>query len=219
VHSIEAVAFHVEISRGFRHARAFNLDEDTLRTKILEPWVRGRVIVLGDKDWEPRDCKLRILEGPELADMDLAMGRGWSNAEKTAENVTRRLVDEAVAPAAAPVVAIVAETPSGEEALARMLKRLGLETAAWGEVRGRILEVAGGSGGPRYAAVVAFETPTPPGSWLFDAGLARGALGRSALVAQLGDTGIPVELTGVDVIRLDPDDEASVGILGDRLRR
>jgi hypothetical protein len=211
--------FHVEISHGFRHARVFNIDEEELRTKVLDPWVRGRVIVLGDKDWEPKDCKLVILEGPELGDTDLAMGRGWSNAEKSAENVTRRLVDEALAPAATSAVAIIAESDSGEEAIARMLGAIGLETVPWSEVRGRVLDTRPADGGPAYAAVVAFETPTPPGSWLFDAGLARGALGRRAVVAQVGDSGIPVELTGVDVIRLDPGDEASARTLGDRLGR
>jgi hypothetical protein len=207
--------FHVEISRGFRHARVFNLDEGSLRSQVLEPWVHGRMIMLGDKDWEPRDCKLVILEGPELGDTDLAMGRGWSNAERSAENVTRRLVDEALAPAAAPVVAVIAESDSGEDSIVGMLELAGLETAPWSEVRGRIL--GPGDGGPGYAAVLAFETPTPPGSWLFDAGLARGALGSRAVVAQVGDTGIPVELTGVEVIRLDPDDEASADALRDRL--
>jgi hypothetical protein len=211
------VPFHVEISRGFRHARVFNVDEEELRTKVLDPWVRGRVIVLGDKDWEPKDCKLVILEGPELADTDLAMGRGWSNAQNSAENVTRRLVDEALAPSAARVVAIIAESDSGEEAIARLLEAVGLQTAPWSEVRGRILGERPANGAPAYAAVLAFETPTPPGSWLFDAGLARGALGRMAIVAQVGDSGIPVELAGVDVIRLDPDDEASARALGDRL--
>lgn len=209
--------FHVEISRGFRHARVFNLDEEALRTRVLEPWVRGRKILLGDKDWEPRDCKLVILEGPELADADLSMGRGWSNAEKTGENVTRRLVDEAAAPAASPVVSVLAETPSGEAAIARMLERLELESAPWTEVRGRILGDRSEGGGPGYAAVLAFESPTPPGSWLFDAGLARGALGARAVVAQLGSSGIPVELAGVDVIRLDPDDHVSLNALSDRL--
>jgi hypothetical protein len=212
------VPFHVEISRGFRHARVFNLDEGAVRARVLEPWLQGRVIVLGDKDWEPRDCKLVILEGPELADTDLAMGRGWSNAEKTAENVTRRLIDEAVAPPAT-AVAVVAESPAGEQAIGGMLARLELEAAPWTEVRSRILAERSGGDARGYAAVLAFETPTPPGTWLFEAGLARGALGARAVVAQLGDTGIPVELRGVDVIRLDPDDEASLGALGDRLGR
>jgi hypothetical protein len=213
------VPFHVEISRGYRHARVFNLDEEEVRAKVLDPWVRGRVILLGDKDWEPRDCKLVILEGPELPDTDLAMGRGWSHAGKSAENVTRRLVDEARRPATAPVVCVLAETPSGEEAISGMLERVELELEPWSEVRGRLLGGRAQHGDARYGAVLIFETPTPPGSWLFNAGLARGALGPRAVVAQLGDTGIPVELTGVDVIRIDPGDDASLRALEDRLRR
>ncbi len=211
--------FHVEISSGYQHARVFNMDEEDVRAKVLERWVRGRVIVLGDKDWEPRDCKLVILEGPELADTDLAMGRGWSNAQRSSENVTRRLVDEALLPTQAPLVCVLAETPSGEEAIVGMLERLELEAAPWPEVRGWLLGDRSQPGEGGYAAVLAFETPTPPGSWLLNAGLARGGLGPRAVVAQLGDTGIPVELTGVDVIRVDPDEEGSVRALGVRLRR
>jgi hypothetical protein len=212
--------FHVEISSGFRQrARAFNLDEPRMRSTILEPWLRGAPIELGDKEWLPRDCKLIVLEGPELADTDLAMGRGWSNAEKSSRNVTKELVDGAGAAAAGPQVAVIAESPAGEAAIAEMLDRAGIETAPWSEVRGRILGPPGRGDGPGYAAVLAFETPTPPGSWLFDAGLARGALGVRAVVAQLGGSGIPVELTGVDVVRLDPDDEASLAALRDRLSR
>jgi hypothetical protein len=208
----------VEISSGFRQrARAFNLDEAKLRDTILEPWTRGAPIELGDKEWLPRDCKLIVLEGPELAETDLAMGRGWSNAEKASRNVTRELVDGAASARARPLVAVIAETSAGEAVIAEMLGRMEIETAAWSEVRGRILRPSGRGEGPGYAAVLAFETPTPPGSWLFDGGLARGALGARAVVAQLGGSGIPVELTGVDVVRLDPDDEASVAALRDRL--
>jgi hypothetical protein len=212
--------FHVEISSGFRQrARAFNLDESRLRSTILAPWLRGAPIELGDKEWLPRDCKLIILEGPELADTDLSMGRGWSNAEKSSANVTRRLIGEATAPAAARAVAVLAESSSGEAAIAGMLSELEIESTPWSELRGRILGSPDKRDGPGYAAVLAFETPAPPGSWLFDAGLARGALGARAVVAQLGNSGIPVELTGVDVVRLDPDDEASVTALRDRLTR
>jgi hypothetical protein len=210
--------FHVEISRGLRHhARAFNLDEGRLRNTILEPWIHGMVIELGDREWEPKDCKLRILEGPELADVDLAMGRGWSNAERVSENVTRRLVEAAATPAAR-AVAVLGETADAEAALVRMLERLGAETVAWSELRARI--VSGEAGGRTgYSAVLVFETPTPPGSWLFDAGLARGALSTQCVVAQLGDGGIPPELAGLEVMRLEPGDEASLQALAARLRR
>ncbi len=211
------MAFHVEISSGFRQrARAFNLDEAKLRSSIVDPWIRERPISLGDKEWEPRDCKLIILEGPELPDTDLSMGRGWSNAEKTAENVTRRLIDAASTPSK-PVVAIVAEGDGTAAEISRMLERLGLEAAPWPELRARILSPPATPSGPGYAAVLATDSAEPGASWLFDAGLARGALGPRAVVAQLGDASIPAQLAGVDVIRLVPDDEMSLRALGDRL--
>ena len=210
------MAFHVEISRGFRHnARAFNLDEARLHSTILEPWVQGHVIELGDREWEPKDCKLKILEGPELADTDMAMGRGWSNAERSSENVTRRLVDSAAAPAPL-AVAVLAETSTGETQLLGMLGRLGVGTATWSDLRARILGPGVALGD---AAVLAVESDDPPAAWLFDAGLARGALGPRAVIAQLGDGGIPAQLAGVEIIRLDPGDQASERALGERLGR
>jgi hypothetical protein len=212
------VPFHVEISRGFRHhARAFNLDEARLRSTILEPWVQGRVIELGDREWEPRDCKLKILEGPELSDSDLAMGRGWSNAERASENVTRRLVETSATPAARPV-AVLAETEASEAELVRMVESLRLETVSWTELRGRILG-AREPGRVHFSAVLSLESAAPSASWLFDAGLARGALGDHAVMAQVGDRGIPAELAGLEVMRLEPGDEASLQALAARLRR
>jgi|SRR5215204_870450 len=213
------MAFHVEISKGFRRARAFNLEEAKLRSDVLDPWMRGRVIVLGDKDWEPRDCKLIVLEGPELSETDLSMGRGWSNAERVSENVTRRLVDAAIAPTAVPLIVILAESEGAGAAVAHALDRLGLETAPWSELRTRIL------GPPRdgqrrgYSAVLAFDSASPSPAWLFDAGLARGALGARAVFAQLGDAGIPAQLAGIEVMRLDLANEASLQTLEVRLAR
>ena len=213
------MAFHVEISSGFRQrARVFNLGETKLRSTVLDPWVQGRPILLGDTEWEPRDCKLVVLEGPELADTDLSMGRGWSNAEKSAENVTRRLIDAATGPSK-PVVAILAEREDARAEVGRMLDGLELETAPWAELRGRILSPPSTGIGTGYVAVLVTESSEPSASWLFDAGLARGALGPRAVVAQLGDGSIPSQLAGVDVIRLLPGDEGSSRALGDRLIR
>ncbi len=86
-----------------------------MRSDVLDPWMRGRRITLGDKDWEPKDSRLMILEGPELADTDLSLGRGWSSAEKGSENVTRRLVEAATAPAGGPIVAVLAEGSAGAD--------------------------------------------------------------------------------------------------------
>ena len=207
--------FHVEISRGFRQrARAFNLNEARLRTTVLQPWVDGRVIRLGDKDWEPRNSSLVILQGPELSDADLAMGRGWSNAERGSENVTRRLVEEAAAPPTLKV-GVLAETSRREAELGDMLARLGLEVMPWSDLRERIL----GEAADGCAAVLAAETAEPPPLWLFDAGLARGALGGRAVLVQLGDGPIPAQLAGVEIMRLDPGEEGSAAALLRRLRR
>jgi hypothetical protein len=211
------VPFHVEISRGFRRARAFNLDEAKLRSQILDPWTRGRVITLGDRDWEPRDCKLIVLEGPELGDADLSMGRGWSNAERASENVTRRLVEVAAPPAGRPLVIVLAQSDSAGLAVTRALDRLGLETAPWSELRAWILGHPSDGRGPGYAAVLANDSASPSPAWLFDAGLARGALGGRAVFTQLGDAGIPAQLAGAEVMRLDPENEASLQELEARL--
>lgn len=211
------MAFHVEISSSFRQrARAFNLDEAELRATVLEPWVKGHTVHLGEKDFEPKDSKLVVLQGPELADVDLSIGRGWSNAEKASENVTRRLVESAAVPAK-PVVAILAEEDAARAEVAGMLARLDLELAPWDELRSLILGAAAPAGGRGHAAVLALGGSAPSASWLFDAGLARGALGGRALVVQLGDAAIPAQLAGIEVMRLEPGEEPSVRALGERL--
>jgi hypothetical protein len=63
------------------------------------------------------------------------------------------------------------------------------------------------------------DSAEPSPGWLFEAGLARGALGGRATFVQLGGAGIPAALAGVDVMRLDPGDEASIGALRDRLAK
>jgi hypothetical protein len=211
--------FHVEISRGYRRARAFNLDEARLQAEVLGPWMGGRVVMLGDRDWEPRDCKLIVLEGPELSETDLAMGRGWSNAQRTAENVTRRLVDAGSVPAGGPLVVVLAESHDAGAEVARAVERLGLETAPWSKLRGRILNPPRDGRGGGFAAVLAFDSSSPPPEWLFDAGLARGALGARAVFVQVGEASIPSQLAGIEVMRLDPENEASLQALEARLAK
>jgi len=92
------VPFHVEISGGLNHARAFNLDMDELRRRVIEPWLTKRPLDLGEREWAPEESSLRILEGPHLDSPDLAFGQGWSNAERKGEDVTHRIVAEAEPP-------------------------------------------------------------------------------------------------------------------------
>jgi hypothetical protein len=107
--------FHVEISSPVNHARAINVDEADLRKAVLEPWVTGLPLVLGDRDWEPHDSRLTILEGPAVPPPS-AEDDGWATALRTAEDVTRPMIE--VAEAGGPAqTAMVVEADSVEAAL------------------------------------------------------------------------------------------------------
>src|SRR6266496_2553235 len=88
--------YHVEIRQGLRRARQFNLEEEELRARVLDPWRAGRMIRLGDRQWEPRESELRILDGAELSHQDLAYGQAWANAERSGRDVARELLADAV---------------------------------------------------------------------------------------------------------------------------
>lgn len=130
------MAFHVEIGGSLNHARAFNLTAEELRRSILNPWLADRPIELGDREWQPRKSSLRILEGPHLDTPELSFGQGWSNAERSAEDVTRRELEEA-APTSLPD-AFVVEAELPEATVAEMLSGQGARPIAWNEVGSRL---------------------------------------------------------------------------------
>jgi len=209
--------FHVEIRRSFRRAWAFNLDEGRLRRAVLDPWRRGALVELGDREWEPRESTLRIVEGPELSAPELAHGQGWHRAERTGRDVTRELLRRAE-PAA---VAVIGESSAGERAVREILARFGAPSVDWAAVRARILAAAktpaAAAGLAGVAAVLVAERSEPPAPWLFEAGLALGALGGRAVVVQLGDGAPPAPLRDLGAIRLDREEPASLRSLAERL--
>jgi hypothetical protein len=214
--------FHVELRQGFRRASAFNLDEETLLRTVLEPWQRGGPVELGDQEWDPEEGTLQILEGPELAAPDLAMGRGWHNAERSAQDATARLLERIAVQAAS--VAVMVQAPTARRALIDLLERAGVQVADWEALRARILAGATVVGGTSHdlgvgAVILVAEGADPDQSWLFEAGLALGALGGRAIVVQLGDEPSPAQLGDIDVIRLDPEQPASIDALVERLRQ
>lgn len=198
--SLPAVAFHVEIRRGRRWAREFNLDAAGLRHQFLEPWTASRVIHLGDRDWDPAECSLRVLEGPELAGPDLAFSRGWDRAERSGSDVTRELVADAARDAA--TVAVLAETESARDAVLTALRDQGVRAVDWPVPEAPV------------ALVLAVETSDPPRAWLYEAGAAVGAVSRRAVVARLGDAPAPPELDHLVSVEAGPDLAAALGRLG-----
>jgi len=130
------VPFHVEIGGGINHARAFNLSLDELRRQVLEPWLTGRRVELGEREWQPAESSLRILEGRHLDSPDLSFGQGWANAERSAEDVTKRLLTETKPPKLPDAFVVEAELP--EATVAEMLSGQQAQPVPLGDVERRL---------------------------------------------------------------------------------
>jgi hypothetical protein len=213
--------FHVEIRRSLRRASVFNLDEEKLSKTVLEPWRRARGVQLGDQEWDPRECTLTILEGPALNPSELAHGRGWGTAERSARDVTASVLNSFGWAALA--VAVLAETPEAERHLTDLVAQLGVRSVDWAAVRARVVAAAMVVAERPFedlgalAVVIVVDRPDPSPAWLFEAGLALGALGGRAVVVQIGGHA-PPELGELPVIRLDPQRPVSLHSLAERLR-
>jgi hypothetical protein len=109
------MSFHLEISSPLDRARALDLAEADLRTKVLEPWVRGLPVEFAGRRWEPRECRLTVLEGPALAPRDDGPEEQWAVALETAADVTQPLLKAAKASAPAQT-AVIVEAASVEAA-------------------------------------------------------------------------------------------------------
>jgi hypothetical protein len=189
--------FHVEIRSGHRWAREFNVDETTLRDSVLEPWVRNQPVLLGDREWEPAESALRVLEGPELSPPDLAFGRGWGAAEHTGQDVARELIGSAGRRASR--IAVLAETEEARDLIADAVHDFGLQSVTWS------LSLVGDPGEAAPAAIVlAVESAEPSRAWMYEAGAAVGALGGRAVVVQFAGA-CPPELDALE--SLEPGDD------------
>jgi len=147
--------FHVEISGGLQRARVFNLTGEDLRSTVLRPWLAGRVVEMGDREWDPRHGSLTILEGRRMENADLSFGQGWANAERACVNVTREVL-AAAPPARQPrAFAIAVEDP---EALAgQIVAAHGGRELPWAELREELDDL-----GPEAAALILLRG-RPPG--------------------------------------------------------
>lgn len=128
--------FHVQLSSPSQRARVFNLSQDDLLAQVLAPWLEGRPFELAENEWLPSESSLRILEGPRLDNPDLAFGQGWSNAERTAEDVTARELEAAPAPKMPD--AFVVESKLPEATVGEMLAGQAATPVAWSQARLRI---------------------------------------------------------------------------------
>lgn len=144
--------FHVEISAGFHRARSFNVSREELLATVVQPWLAGRTIELGDREWDPGESSLRILEGRPMENADLSFGQGWANAERACDNVTRRLLAETPPPREPAAFAIEAEDP--EALAAAIAAEHGGHAVRWQDADASL-----GSRDPEPAAVIFLGRP------------------------------------------------------------
>jgi hypothetical protein len=130
------VPFHVELSNGLNHARAFNLSRELLLAQVIAPWLEDLRVELGEQEWLPAESQLKILEGRHLDGPDLAFGQGWANAERSAENVTSRELAAAPAPRQPDAFLVCSEDPG--ETVNELLDGQDAIPVSWSEARKRI---------------------------------------------------------------------------------
>ncbi len=147
------MAFHVELSSALQHARSFNLSHEELLATVVEPWLEDRTIELGEQEWVPKETTMKILEGPHLGMPELSFGQGWSNAERSSENVTQRVLEQAPPPRVPDAFVVEADSP--EAVATGMVSGRHARPIAWAEARGRI-----DSRDPQVAAVILVVRPS-----------------------------------------------------------
>ncbi|MBS1887811.1 MAG: hypothetical protein JSU06_11555 [Actinobacteria bacterium] len=135
-----AMAFHIEVATGRQHARSFNLTEEELRRTVLDPWLAGRAVLLGDRKWTREDGELKVLEGPELSNQDLAFSQGWANAQRSSTDVTATVLGTAAERqrASRGPAAIVVHTDSAVQTVADIVSGHATESVPIEEARERI---------------------------------------------------------------------------------
>jgi hypothetical protein len=91
--------FHVQLYTRLHQARVYNLSEDELQRQFLDPMRSPGMFVYEGHEWEPRKTQLSVYEGERLRPDQIAMGRGWSNAMKSGQDVTLEALARRPAPA------------------------------------------------------------------------------------------------------------------------
>jgi hypothetical protein len=133
--------FHIEVASGRQHARSFNLTEEELGRTVLDPWLSGRPILLGDRRWtRDDDSRLRILDGPELSIQDHAFSQGWANAQRSSTDVSAAVLEAATEGRRAQrgPAAIVIRSDSAVQTVADMVSGQEVETVSLEQARERI---------------------------------------------------------------------------------
>jgi hypothetical protein len=108
--------YHLELRQFPHNFCRFNLSEAELWRAVLDAWSHQRTLELGGRHWDPRQASLTVIEGPRLSVQELAMGRGWRNAQRQGTDVTATLLASANAGDGAATRGSSALAPAGPHA-------------------------------------------------------------------------------------------------------
>jgi len=86
--------FHVQLRQRRDTASAFNLSQDDVRARFVTPMVTDRVFDFAEKQWNPRETQLTVIEGRQLRPDELGLGRGWPNAKRIGTEVTDQFLSD-----------------------------------------------------------------------------------------------------------------------------
>ena len=87
--------YHIELRQFPHNFCHFNLTSQALRETVLDAWARGQWVEVGERQWNPLQATLTVIEGPELSVGQLSMGRGWRSASRQGADVTADLLADA----------------------------------------------------------------------------------------------------------------------------
>lgn len=99
--------FHIELRKSPHTLCIFNQSEQQLLA-LVRPWARDEWIEVGERNWNMRETKMTILEGPQLSMGELAMNRGWRNAQRNSQDVTEQILTWATEDARASAIDVAA---------------------------------------------------------------------------------------------------------------
>lgn len=87
--------YHLEIRQGTQVARRYNMTGPELDSTFLAPLMADREFSFGGHIWSPRRVRVKIYEGSELKDNQLALGLAWQNVERGSSDVTEDILARA----------------------------------------------------------------------------------------------------------------------------
>jgi len=87
--------FHIQLHERSNKLSRLNLSERELMLAVLDRWVRGEKVEIGEILWSPDEAQITVVEGPEVPIGGMTLGRGWPTAVRQGRQVTEEVFAKA----------------------------------------------------------------------------------------------------------------------------